>query len=241
MIQKNKKTIWILAPFIFMILSCTGENLPLADTLFDSKPNETGVPLPDLPTEVVEVTSLTGRVWMDRNLGALRAATFSTDSPAYGDLYHWGREADGHQKRNSPITRTLSNSDQPGHGSFILAPNSPFDWRSPQNNNLWQGVNGINNPCPAGYRLPTEAEWDAERQSWSSNNSAGAFTSPLRLPVAGRRDFSYGSLSDVGSNGYYWSGTAGGTNTRHLLFSGSSAYMHWWFRAWGFSVRCLKD
>jgi hypothetical protein len=125
---------------------------------------------------------------MDRNLGASRAATSSTDAEAYGDLYQWGRAADGHQKRTSGTTSTLSNSDTPGHGNFILAPNSPYDWRSPQNNNLWQGVNGTNNPCPAGYRLPTEAELNAERLSWSSNNAAGAFASPLKLPVAGYRD-----------------------------------------------------
>ena len=62
-----------------------------------------------------------------------------------------------------------------------------YDWRSPQNDNLWQGVNGINNPCPSGYRIPTEAELDAERLSWSSDNSAGAIASALKLPMAGYR------------------------------------------------------
>jgi len=190
---------------------------------------------------VVEVTSPTGRIWLDRNLGASRAATSSTDSQAYGDLYQWGRAADGHQRRNSPTTTTLSSSDQPGHGSFILAPNSPFDWRSPQNNNLWQGVNGINNPCPAGYRLPTDAEWDAERRSWSSNNAAGAFASPLRLPVAGLRDLSSGSLYSVGSFGYYWSGTVVGTGSRYLSFYSSDASVSSKRRASGLSVRCLKN
>jgi uncharacterized protein (TIGR02145 family) len=126
----------------------------------------------------------TGKIWMDRNLGATRAATSSTDADAYGHLYQWGRASDGHQVRTSPTTSVLSSSDTPGHGSFILVAN-PYDWRSPQNTNLWQEVNGTNNPCPNGYRLPTEAEWNAERASWSSNNSAGAFASPLKLPVAG--------------------------------------------------------
>ena len=53
--------------------------------------------------------------------------------------------------------------------------------------NLWQGVNGINNPCPSGYRIPTEAELDAEHLSWSSDNSAGAIASALKLPMAGYR------------------------------------------------------
>ncbi|MDI6401178.1 PEGA domain-containing protein [Balneolaceae bacterium ANBcel3] len=197
----------------------------------------------DTGTAVVEVRNpRTGRVWMDRNLGASRAARSSTDSQAYGDLYQWGREADGHQKRNSPTTSTLSRSDQPGHGSFILSSrDTNWNWRNPQNDNLWQGVNGINNPCPPGYRLPTAAEWEAERRSWSSNNSAGAFASPLKLPLAGRRSRSSGSLFIVGSSGYYWSSTVSGSSARFLTFSSSYANMVSYYRAYGFSVRCTKD
>jgi len=183
----------------------------------------------------------TGKIWMDRNLGASRVAQSSTDPEAYGDLYQWGRADDGHQKRNSGTTSILNSADTAGHGDFILVPNSPFDWRSPQNDNLWQGVNGINNPCPSGYRLPTEAEWDAERQSWSSNNRNGAFASQLKLPVAGNRRGFNGSLSNAGSYGYYWSGTADGTNTRHLYFNSNNALMLSDSRANGISVRCIKD
>ena len=197
----------------------------------------------DSDTEVVEVTSTTGRVWMDRNLGARRAATSSTDSQAYGDLYQWGRAADGHQLRNSPTTSILSNSDQPGHGSFILAPDSPFDWRSPQNNNLWQGVNGINNPCPAGYRLPTDAEWEAERNSLSSNNTTGAYSSPLKLPLAGDRSSSSGTFFDIGSVGFYWSSTVFGSFIygRGMNFVSNNASMYSSLRAIGHPVRCIKD
>jgi uncharacterized protein (TIGR02145 family) len=175
---------------------------------------------------------------MDRNLGASRAATSSSDDQAYGDLYQWGRAADGHQKRTSPTTTTLSSGDQPGHGSFIL---DSFDWRSPRNDNLWQGVNGINNPCPVGYRLPTEVEWNAELGSWSSSNTSGAFASPLKLPSSGFRDFSTGSLRNVGSYGFYWSGSVSGTNARFLYFDSSLAYMLSHNRASGGSVRCLRD
>jgi len=193
-------------------------------------------------TEVVDVTNpTTGKTWMDRNLGASQVATSSTDAAAYGDLYQWGRGADGHQCRDSGTTTTLSSTDQPGHGDFITNSSSPYDWRNPKNDNLWQGVNGVNNPCPSGYRLPTEAELVAERESWSSNNSAGAFASPLKLPVAGYRDDSNASLDNAGSNGYYWSSTVSSTNSRRLGFRSSGADMGPYYRAYGFSVRCLKD
>ena len=104
------------------------------------------------------INPITGAEWMDRNLGASRVATAIDDQTSYGYLYQWGRGNDGHQDRGSGLTTTLSDGDDPGHGFFILTSASPHDWRSTQNDNLWQGVNGINNPCPAGFRVPTEAE-----------------------------------------------------------------------------------
>jgi uncharacterized protein (TIGR02145 family) len=194
------------------------------------------------PTAIVDVTNpATGKTWMDRNLGASQAATSSADTQAYGDLYQWGRFADGHQCRNSGTTSTLSSSDTPGHGNFITIDSNPYDWRSPQNNNLWQGVNGINNPCPSGYRLPTEAEWEDERQSWISNNAAGAFNSPLKLPFAGSRYSGNGSFYDVGSYGYYWSAAVDVTFARLLYFNSFDAGVSSYRRANGFSVRCIKD
>ena len=202
---------------------------------FYSWPRDTG-------TSVVAVTNpATGRVWMDRNMGAGRVATSRDDSQAYGDLYQWGRAADGHHKRNSPTTSTLSNSDQPGHGSFIMAPNEPWNWRSPSNNSLWQGVNGINNPCPSGYRLPTEAEWNTEMESWSSKDYIGGFGTPLKLPVAGNRSNSSGSLINVGSVGWYWSSTVLGGRAQSLNFHNRGAGMFTFSRAFGGSVRCIKN
>ena len=198
---------------------------------------------PSNPTAIVDVTNpTTGRIWMDRNLGALQVATSSTDSMAYGDLYQWGRFADGHQCRTSAITNTLSGSNMPGHGNFILAPSSPWDWLHPQNTNLWQGVNGVNNPCPAGYRLPTEAELNAERLSWGNQNAVGAFASPLKLPMAGFRNGSNGLPLWVGSYGYYWSSTVTYTTPSLVLyFSSTLASMGGSNRANGTPVRCIKD
>jgi len=188
------------------------------------------------------VTSADNRVWLDRNLGASRVATSLTDSQAYGDLYQWGRLTDGHESRTSLTDPTLSTTDVPGHGSFILGTStgSPFDWRSPQNDNLWQGVSGINNPCPAGFRLPTSAEWETERLSWSSNNAAGAYASPLKLVLAGYRSYN-GTLSSVGNAGYYWSSTVDEIYSDILDISASLAYGYREQRYWGFSVRCIKD
>lgn len=125
-----------------------------------------------------------------------------------------------------------------------MNPDSPFDWRVPQNDDLWNGVNGVNNPCPSGYRLPTEAEWESERASWTSNNATGAFNSPLKLTVAGHRRFSDGAFFGVDSSGNYWSSTlsneGGGIYSRFLNFR-TSAYVISSHRASADSVRCIKD
>jgi hypothetical protein len=195
-------------------------------------------------TTIVAVTNpKTGKTWMDRNLGASRAATSSTDAESYGDLYQWGRGTDGHQKRTSATTLTRSNTDVPGNGNFVITTNNPFDWRSPQNNNLWQGVNGINNPCPVGYRIPTEPEWNTERLSWISSNAAGAYASPLKLPMAGLRLLESGIIETNSGDGRYWSSTISIANSNYLYFGSDYAGVDptEGLRAYGFSVRCIKD
>ncbi|MFN5887765.1 MAG: hypothetical protein ACK438_07310, partial [Flavobacteriales bacterium] len=99
-----------------------------------------------LPIEAVVYNQVTGKTWMDRNLGASQVATSIGDLNGHGDAFQWGRKADGHEKSNSPNSYTTSSTDTPG-SSWILG----NDRRSPQNENLWQGVNGTNNPCPQGY------------------------------------------------------------------------------------------
>jgi uncharacterized protein (TIGR02145 family) len=208
---------------------------------------------PSYPTEIVDVTSPTGKVWMDRNLGAFRAATASDDVQSYGSLYQWGRGSDGHQCVNrftgdgvttSTDTSTLSSSDTPGHGNYIVPTSPPNNWRNPQNQNLWQGANGTNNPCPNGYRIPTSVELEAERASWVTNNAAGAFASPLKISLAGARNYSSGIsyIQYQNSDGRYWSSTNYNANaSNHLSISGGNSSVGYSNRATGESVRCIKN
>jgi uncharacterized protein (TIGR02145 family) len=183
-----------------------------------------------------------GRCWLDRNLGATRVATAYNDSSAYGDYYQWGRLYDGHQVVTSDVTFTGSSGDVPNNGGlFIATTTSPYNWRNSQNNNLWQGVNGTNNPCPTGFRLPTQTEWVSLFSVEGITNSATAFSSSLKLPGAGGRYSGDGGLTSAG-NGIYWSSSLVSTNIIFMAINylyvttNSSGYP-----AFGLSVRCIKD
>ena len=152
------------------------------------------------------VTSSTGKIWMDRNLGATRAATGYTDASSFGDLYQWGRSSDGHQLYNSTITSMQFSTTTTNNGNFVSESGTGIkDWINPSNPNLWQGVNGINNPCPTGFRIPTKQEWTDESATWSSQNAPGAYASSLKLPYYNNLRCYYGSgtYAQVGAV-YYW-------------------------------------
>ncbi len=190
-------------------------------------------------TEIVDVTAA-GHIWMDRNLGALTAARASDDCYAYGNLHQWGRGNDGHEYRNSDETSGPVAAGNEG-SFFITSSSFPWDWLSTQDNTRWNdAIKGVHDPCPAGYRVPTETELNDLDASFATQNATGAFGSPIKMPVAGNRSTN-GLFYNVGSDGYYWSSTVSGTSARGLNFYSSGAIMYSNNRAFGFSVRCLKD
>ena len=194
------------------------------------------------------VAGANGRCWLDRNLGAIQVATSSTDQFAYGDLFQWGRADDGHQDRQSSFTTVLAQSDQPGHGDFIQNTSTANfrDWTFDNNDERWAATPMVNNPCPEGWKVPTVAEFDIERSSWSTNDAVGAFSSPLKLTRAGRRSWNTGTLlSTVGEWGWYWTidlGTTTPQHSRRFQFgaTGSTSFGDG-ERGYGYSVRCIKE
>ena len=182
---------------------------------------------------------ITGRTWMDRNLGASQVATSGSDASSYGDYYQGGRGTDGHQCRTSSVQIGQSTTPDPGHGNFLNS--YPLHWLNPIDPNLWQGVNGVNNPCPEGYRIPTREEWVEEINTWTSNSG---MDSVLKLPYVGYR-WVNGSFNGtgIGNEGRYWSSTRfNDINYYNLRIKnnispqiGNSGAMI------GYGCRCIKD
>ncbi len=107
---------------------------------------------------------------------------------------------------------------------------------------LWQGVNGVNVPCPEGFRVPTEAEANEERLTWDSNNIAGASVATLKWVPTGRRHSTTGSILGTQS-GTYWTSTTGTNSSqmsKQMNISNSNANVTENARGDGRAIRCIK-
>ncbi|MEJ6559395.1 MAG: hypothetical protein QNL82_06535, partial [Candidatus Thioglobus sp.] len=72
-------------------------------------------------------------------------------------------------------------------------------------------------------------------------NSATAFSSFLKIPVAGGRNRTNGAFGNVGTSAGLWSRSADGTDGRGLGVGSGNATFYSNLRASGFSVRCIKS
>lgn len=195
------------------------------------------------------VTTRTGRIWLDRNLGATRVALSPTDSQAYGDYYQWGRPTDGHEKQivsgtASDYTTVKSTTSMPGNSNYIFPSDGSFDWLTTADNTLWTGVNAPNNPCPAGFRIPTLAEWLLEKSYFTSNDVNGSYENGygLKLTTAGMGTSANG-ITGIGVYGQYLTQTA--YSTGQVRYFGVISWTTWddnnYYKTTGQSCRCIKD
>jgi uncharacterized protein (TIGR02145 family) len=125
----------------------------------------------------------------------------------------------------------------------------------------WYAVN-TGKLCPAGWHVPTDAEWttlinylggesvaggamkEAGTAHWISPNTGATNSSGFTALPGGGRDYSDGTFDGLGLVGYWWSATevsATGAWFCYLYFNGPNAYLYDHDKQNGFSVRCLKD
>lgn len=204
----------------------------------------------------VITSSVTGRKWMDRNLGAQEAANAADDYKAYGDLFQWGRPADGHQLINwtsaaagTPLndtTHELSSTEVPGHSKYIIFTDFqsyqqegwylPF-LMNPSVQTLGRWYDNPQGPCPQGWHVPTSAEWSSETEI----TDTGTAYANLKLTAAGNRfgdDYSAPNyFKNTGKWGYYWTSDFNYARIESDYFK--ATYGDW--DVTGKSVRCIKD
>ena len=175
-------------------------------------------------------------LFLDKDLGAKEVPTSIRDYKGLGDHYQWGRRPDGHQCL--PYGSIAGYADSPTPDvPYVLG--SGTDWLLSPNGSLWQGVAGMNNPCPSGWRLPTQTELANESGSWASSNATGAFNSSLKLMGNGRK--TNNGISFGGTVVYLWTSTISGSNSISARINGISTYFDTSNRDIEYCVRCIKD
>ncbi len=187
----------------------------------------------------------------------------------YGKLYQWGRKyGQGYSADydSEPLTYPAPVSAIVGQNKsmqeyFFVGQSN---WIETPDDKLWNigteesPVKTDNDPCPDGWRVPTYSELYALRtdhSDWTSkDNQEGYYfsgvapiydTSPLGedkpqvfFPATGFRDYG-GGAGGRGGGGQYWSSKSS-NDFAYYLFLDGNATMFYYYRACGYSVRCVQ-
>jgi hypothetical protein len=173
------------------------------------------------------------------------------DGAINGDLYQWGRKADGHEIRNSFIIATQATNILATSPTTVVSRFISFDsnWQIPPINNLWgdgtfgdNPIKAANDPCPLGFEVPSLTQWQnvSSNNTWKWTGNGYTVGSFLYLPAAGRREGNI--LLQVGLIGDYWSSTTTGPGSAETLnFFLDTVRTGYPWRTVGLSVRCISE
>jgi uncharacterized protein (TIGR02145 family) len=183
------------------------------------------------------------KAFMCHNLGAdQNADPFTPAAAIHGAKYKWGTGLVAlTQAEDQAENGTISNWESKGGTPPPIT--EDVDW------NMTTA-----NPCPAGYRVPTQQEWSGVLDNntitkvgtWT--NSAINYSSGMKvgnslfLPAAGSRNY-YGTLENRGSSGNYWCSSYHdglGAIAYSLMFSSNYLYVSY-SGSRGHSVRCIAN
>jgi uncharacterized protein (TIGR02145 family) len=196
------------------------------------------------------------------NLAAIGKTTnddpFTPSWRLIGGYWQWGRKGpDSSQWYDTNTEHFAHGPTGPGGSEANDGEISSWD-QSYAPDDAWSGsFKTLNDPCPAGFRVPTHSQWqgvvDNNPQSivgtWSSGwldhanyTCALYFGNDLMLSAAGIRSSNIGSLAYRGSHGFYWSNTQTATECGgNLVFDNSDVRTSCYPPETGFSVRCIAE
>ena len=195
----------------------------------------------------------TGKVWLDRNLGADEVCKTAIDQKCYGDYYQWGRARDGHEYYKSLTTPVLADRIATNEKKFIrddedwLTRNGGFlglgdgpDNDGKKRSKTWAKGFG-SSICPVGFHVPDSATLVLELGHIKDKDDA--FTNFLKLPSAGYRRGATATYILRNDAGILWSSRPITTNYRSysFLYNSVDAFLFRERRSSALPVRCIKE
>jgi len=173
-----------------------------------------------------DMNGICSKCWATCNVDM--PGTFTANPEDAGMFYQWNRKT-GWSSTDPMINSNGSTTWDPSNASGST-------WAS------------ANDPCPTGWRVPTNAEHRSllnAGSQWTTTNGVdgrifGNGNDLLFLPAVGIRHYIVGANMGMGT-GFYWSCTASPNRAFYLSFSSSGATDNDIPRSTGLSVRCIKE
>lgn len=219
--------------------------------------------------------------FMSRNLGAMSEsnATDLDKLRSFGLYYQWGRkdpfiyaDAYDHTKDHDmfyqssqyrvayvTVVETGAETGTAAYAaahplSFIVGTEKgSYDWLQSPDTALWGPVKTVNDPCPAGWRVPSAADFTAMTPTGAAFDYGTMFATPdsgdQYWAAAGRRSYYNGILTNStvapgrtpDCYGLYWTTDAEGADSRAFYFDAAGHGVQPHHRAAGLSVRCVRE
>jgi len=184
------------------------------------------------------------QTWMAENLAFLPSVSPSADGSVTSAFYY----VYGYQ--GSSVNEAIISENYKQYGVL-------YNWTAAMNGESASSLvpSGVQGSCPAGWHLPSDAEWTMMTDylgssagmkikatiGWSSGNGEN-ISGFNALP--GGRTLESGSFYGLYNYAYFWSSSLGGSsdaNCRSLDHGNDRVDGGFVSRSFGFSVRCLKD
>src|SRR5690554_3777641 len=203
--------------------------------------------------KVYQTVVIGNQVWMAENLAYLPSVNMVADGSedAAGSYYY----VYGYDGTNVADAKATDNYATYG----VL-----YNWTAAMDGEASSTTNpsGIQGVCPAGWHLPSDAEWteltdylggtsvaggklkETGTTHWASPNTGATNETGFTALPGGNRDKD-GTFNSIGTNGYWWSATKSGAPyawNRYVGDDYSNVYRDYGNREEvGFCVRCVRD
>ncbi len=230
------------------VISLNSDSAGWSSTLTDSR-----------DSNVYDLVVIGEQIWMAENLRATKYPN-GTAIPTGHDNTAWSNLTTG-AYAVYPYSQI---SGLESKEAVIAEYGCLYNWWAAMNGETTSDANpsGVQGICPAGWHLPSDAEWtkltsylggvnfaggkmkEIGTTHWASPDTEATNSSGFSALPGGFRRNTTGSFVAIGDYGYWWSSKESSTNNawyRRLFSTIRSVERNYYSKVYGFSVRCVKD